>query len=174
MPALHTKKLFEGRETAEENFQRLAIPKTARCHGCAGGHPVEMAYFWVSAREISVRMPEILATTPAEVIAQKKIQFDFGGGPEFFLHWTTFYFCSGCKADGEKQLARNREIDALGFLEWKRGPGRDKPMSQVPDALVGAGIRGPTGGSVERGMRPIQRSAILNPKTGAGFEPSSK
>lgn len=119
------------------------------------------------------RRPEMVAMTPPEVLKQKLVKFKWPwqDEPSNFIHWATFYLCKGCVKDGEKKLAgmmRTDRIDSLGFLEWHRGPGKDAPASQVPDDLIGSGLSGPSSGHVDKSYRPIQRSAIIDPKTGKG------
>jgi hypothetical protein len=115
----------------------------------------------------------MIAATPPDVIKQKLVQFKWPWQdvPSNFIHWATFYLCKGCVKEGETKIAgmmRNDGIDGLGFLEWHRGPGKDKPAFQVPDELIGSGMEGPSKGNVSRSYRPIQHSSIIDPNTGKG------
>lgn len=179
---LHRRKLFGGRETVLEVWQS-ALPRDARCMNCTppgrrGPTPVEFAIMWLSLDEVSSLIPHVIAMTPPEVLAEKtvKFQWPWQDAPSQWIGWATFYLCQGCVKDGETKLAGmmrskmpelgDRKPDELGFLEWKRPPGKEKAFSSVPDELVGSGISGPGGGTVERSYKPLQRSAIIDPGTG--------
>lgn len=105
---IHTKKLFGGRQTAEEVHAHLAFPRDARCKGCNRKRPVLRCIVMVPFDEAMRRMPE-LATVPAEVLMERVVSirenpFDKQGKP--YVRASVTYACKACTAQLEREAAK--------------------------------------------------------------------
>lgn len=121
-PIIHTKKLFDGRYTAEELNAKLAWG-AHKCNGC-GGPP-------------AIRISIYVALTDIELNARLAIMFEIeqgrintvplSDGPGIRVSF--IHACKNCQATAERAAARGAPSYAV--VDIQRGPGPDAPMIQV-------------------------------------------
>lgn len=123
---IHTKKLFGGRETAEEVHRKYAWGPEKRCALCPDV-PVIRISLGCSPKDLIENMPNLARAVMA--------QSDRGGIPYFEskhgpMTWFNEVFaCDTHRAIAEKQAARG---PSWVLVEIDRGPGKDKTVVQVP------------------------------------------
>lgn len=127
---IHRKKLFDGRETAEEIHRRLAFG--GPCTNC-GGPPVVKIVVMAPLVDVMSKMPEyaqLRAAVSGGHIHTVKSRYGE------LVRLTKIIACDGCKKAAIKAAARPPRgwRDCL-VVDIDTGPGADKTVVQVPATM---------------------------------------
>lgn len=124
---IHTKKLFDGKETAEEVHRELAWGKHAKCEICNDKLVTIRISCAMSPKDLVERTPLIAARIMAAS--------DNGQIPSFLSKYGPMTWFSEVFSCATHQAALERSAAHLPshvLVEIDRGPGKDKVVSQVP------------------------------------------
>ena len=124
---IHRDKLFGGRMTAEEVHRSIAFAGQK----CPCGLPAAVkARSFAMAKDLADRDPLML-----QALAMKHpdgqvpvVMFNLTGSPQKFIKLGEVVACEICQPALEKTLAK---APSWVFVEFDRGPEKDKPMVQV-------------------------------------------
>jgi hypothetical protein len=121
-------KLFQGRATAQDVWQQHVIGLN-RCNKCQAVATMEAHLFW-PVEDFEKDHPALAVKIASE--HQGGIPFvsfrSAGGIKRNFVHLPTLYACGHCAGELEKMCAR---APSYVVVEFRRGPGADKPQVQV-------------------------------------------
>jgi len=121
---IHRKKLFGGRQTAEEVHQQHAFPIGATCAGCSR-RPLLRAIVMMELKE-ALKNPAVaqLSQLSPEDFMKSVVQIKSSdGSPTPYYRCSVVYACKSCAREMEKQLAK---APSHCIVEINRGPGTDK------------------------------------------------
>ena len=133
----YLKKLFGGKSTADQVFHQSVLANH-KCANCNRPPSAIIRMFWPAAdfqRDcpgVAMQMATDMAksapdgTPPCIPVCKFKGP---DGSPRDFVCLPLMYFCGQCLPDAEKWAARK---PSYVVVEVDRGPGVDKPQSQVP------------------------------------------
>jgi len=140
---IHIKRLFGGKQTAEEVWRRFAFDPGERCE--CGGAPAARFICMLSARDVQERAPQLWAamvirraTTDQDPLIPTRygLMLRVGVTTPCEVH---IHDAEKAAAAGEKRYSR-AGMNVL--LEFQYGPGKDKPFAAVPGRRL---IVGPNG-----------------------------
>lgn len=128
----HSRKLFDGRYTAEE-VHRASFPPDARCGGC--GSPkvaIRMRTFY-PAKELVSNKPEVAMQLAAQHNGQLPCTEFRGPGnrPIPYVRIGSSYACDMCKAALARAAVDGERKDSNIVTHIDNGPGPDKTIVQV-------------------------------------------
>lgn len=121
---IHLKKLFGGKETAEQ-VHRQSLPGKCPC----GGPPAIQIRTFMPVDEVIKNPPFAMSLAARNEGKIPCVDFKGPGGvPRKFVRVGTVYACDSHKVEAERAAARG---PSCAVVEINRGPGPDKPMVQV-------------------------------------------
>jgi len=127
---IHRRRLFDGKVTAEELHRALAFQ--GRCGEC-GGPPAIRARTFAPIEELHRRSPEFLIQLALRNEGRVPvIEFTYGK----FVCIGDAYACDLCRGALERELAK---APSWVLVELDNGPGKDRPIVQVPERESHAG-----------------------------------
>lgn len=123
----YLRKLFQGRFTAQQLWQQTVMSR----HRCkCGAVPVASASSFCPAADFERLFPRLAVQYAMENKGSIPIvKFRSSGSVRAFVALPEAYACAACLPEMEKMMARK---PSYIVVEFHRGPGQDKPVSQVP------------------------------------------
>lgn len=121
---IHTKKLFDGRQTAEEVHRSLAFPADARCACGSKKVAIRVRVFW-PADDLVREKPEFAMQMAARHGGRLPV-VEFKHGKH--VRVGDAFACDLCKSVLEKEAAK---APSWVVVEVDRGPGPDNAQVQV-------------------------------------------
>lgn len=121
---IHRKKLFGGRESAEQVHRRLAFPVGSRC-ACGSEKVAIRIRTLMPASDVVSQHPD-WAIRKAMQQGGKLLVVDSKVGKLVVVG--EIYACDLCRSTAERVAAK---APSWAIVEIERGPGPDKPLVQV-------------------------------------------
>lgn len=123
---LHRKKLFGGRETAQQIHAEMAWGGR-KCDGC-GQPPAIRIQVFVALADMEVHLREAVQL---EIARGKIHRVQMKQGPA--VRVSCMHACRFCQVTAERVAAR--DAPSYAIVDIERGPGPDKPIVGVVSAL---------------------------------------
>lgn len=124
MRAVHKKKLFGGRATAEEVHSQHAFPHDAQCTGCKTRAVITRILVLCPLDELKKRDPLMGELMLVDPLKFQSLLVQTKHGPHIKL--STVYACSRCTPAAEKVAAK---APSWMIIDINRGPGADKAVA---------------------------------------------